>query len=190
MKPIRTERLLLRNWEDRDCDLSHRINSDERVMEYFPFRRSRHESDAFMARMQAEIGEYGYGFAVAELASSNEPIGFIGIRNVELPPALPSPSIEIGWRLAPEFWGKGYVTEAAQAWLAFAFNDLRVSEVISFAVWNNERSLAVMRRLGMRADAAHDFDHPAVPDTHPHLKRHSLYRLSRESWKKAHVTQA
>ncbi|TIN45802.1 MAG: N-acetyltransferase, partial [Mesorhizobium sp.] len=32
MTPIRTERLILRNWEDRDRDLFYRINSDERVM--------------------------------------------------------------------------------------------------------------------------------------------------------------
>ncbi|RWF85074.1 MAG: N-acetyltransferase, partial [Mesorhizobium sp.] len=36
--------------------------------------------------------------------------------------------------------------------------------------------------LGMRADPGADFDHPAVPDSHPHLKRHALYRLSRDDW--------
>ena len=41
VKPIRTERLILRNWEERDRDLFHRINSDDRVMEFFPFRRDR-----------------------------------------------------------------------------------------------------------------------------------------------------
>ncbi|TGT60936.1 N-acetyltransferase, partial [Mesorhizobium sp. M2E.F.Ca.ET.166.01.1.1] len=35
MKPMRTERLILRNWEDRDRELFHRINSDEQVMEFF-----------------------------------------------------------------------------------------------------------------------------------------------------------
>ncbi|TIW64748.1 MAG: GNAT family N-acetyltransferase, partial [Mesorhizobium sp.] len=45
MKPMRTERLILRNWEDRDRELFHRINFDEQVMEFFPFRRDRAETD-------------------------------------------------------------------------------------------------------------------------------------------------
>ncbi|TIX63331.1 MAG: GNAT family N-acetyltransferase, partial [Mesorhizobium sp.] len=48
MKPMRTERLILRNWEDRDRELFHRINFDEQVMEFFPFRRDRAETDAKM----------------------------------------------------------------------------------------------------------------------------------------------
>ena len=57
-----------------------------------------------------------------------------------------------------------------------------LEEIVSFAVWNNHRSTAVMERLGMRHDPAGDFDHPRVPDTHPHLRRHVLYRLTRSEW--------
>ena len=45
----------------------------------------------------------------------------------------------------------------------------------------NARSRAVMERLGMRHDAAWDFDHPRLPAGHP-LQRHVLYRLRREDW--------
>ena len=102
---------------------------------------------------------------------------------LEIEPLVPAGTIEIGWRLAPEFWGFGYVTEAAEALLDFGFETLGREEIISFAVWNNRRSTAVMERLGMRRDPAADFDHPRVPDTHPELKRHVLYRLSREDWR-------
>ncbi len=44
MTPIVTKRLLIRNWEDRDRELFFRINSDEEVMAFFPFRRTRAES--------------------------------------------------------------------------------------------------------------------------------------------------
>jgi RimJ/RimL family protein N-acetyltransferase len=59
---------------------------------------------------------------------------------------------------------------------------LGLGEIVSYAVWNNERSTAVMRRVGMVRDPAGDFDHPSVPDSHPHLKRHVLYRLDRKRW--------
>jgi RimJ/RimL family protein N-acetyltransferase len=170
MTPIRTKRLILRNWEERDRELFHRINSDDRVMAFFPFRRSRAETDAKMDEWRGCIEEDGYGFTAAETAATGECIG------------LPEGTIEIGWRLAPEYWGHGYVTEAAKAWLAFGFETLDKNEIVSFAVSGNRRSTAVMQRLGMTADPANDFDHPHVPDSHPHLKRHVLYRLSREDW--------
>ena len=182
MKPIRTQRLILRNWEDRDRELFHSINSDERVMEFFPFRRDRAAADAKMDEVRAWIEADGYGFAAAEIAATGECIGFVGISGTEDIDVLPAGATEIGWRLAPEFWGKGYVTEAAEAWLAYGFETLELDEIVSFAVRENHRSTAVMQRLGMRRDQDGDFDHPSVPKSHPHLKRHVLYRLSREDW--------
>ena len=160
MIPIRTERLLLRNWEERDRDLFHRINSDDRVMEFFDFRRDRTAADAVMDRMREEIARDGYGWTAAEIAATG--------------------TCEIGWRLAPEFWGKGFASEGAGALLAFGFDQLSLNEIISFAVWSNVRSTAVMERLGMHRDPSADFDHPRVLD--PQLKRHLLYRLKRDDW--------
>lgn len=184
MKPIRTERLILRDWEERDRDLFFRINSDNRVMEFFPFRRDRAAADALFDRLRGWIAEYGFGFAAAEIRQTGECIGFVGLAPTDMEPILPKGTVEIGWRLAPEYWGFGYVTEAAEAWLAYGFETLGMDQIVSFAVWNNERSTAVMRRVGMRHDPSGDFDHPNVPDTHRHLRRHALYRLTREDWKK------
>jgi RimJ/RimL family protein N-acetyltransferase len=183
VKPIRTERLILRNWQLRDRDLFFRINSDDRVMEFFPFRRDRGQSDAFLETLRDIIDQRGYGFAAAEVADTGACIGFVGLSPTsDLEPFIPAGAVEIGWRLAPEFWGHGYVTEAAEAWLDFGFESLGLDEIVSFAVWNNRRSTAVMERIGMRRDEAADFDHPHVPDTHPQLKRHVVYRLSRSDW--------
>ena len=182
MTPIRTSRLVLRNWEERDRDVFHLINSDETVMEFFGFRRSRAEADAKMEEWRSWIEDDGYGFAAAELAASGECIGCVGLFDTEDLPHLPEGTVEIGWRLSPKYWGHGYVTEAAEAWLAFGFETLGKNEIVAIAVPRNRRSIAVMQRLGMTADPANDFDHPHVPDTHPHLKRHALYRLSRRDW--------
>ncbi|MET2826140.1 GNAT family N-acetyltransferase [Mesorhizobium shangrilense] len=182
MKPIRTERLILRNWEDRDRELFHRINSDERVMEFFPFRRNRTQADAKMDELHTAIERDGYGFAAAEIAATGECIGFVGITGTGHLPFLPAGTIETGWRLAPEFWGKGYVSEAAEAWLAYGFETLGLDEIVSFAVEDNRRSTAVMERIGMTADPLADFDHPGIPDSHPALMRHVFYRLSRINW--------
>ena len=185
MKPIRTPRLILRNWEERDRELFFRINSDDRVMEFFPFRRDRAQADAMLDTLQQGIEARGYGLAAAEVVESGACIGFVGLCPVEFGSPFADGSVEIGWRLATEFWGNGYVTEAAKQWLRFGFEQIRLDEIVSFAVWNNHRSTAVMERIGMRRDPALDFNHPNVPATHPALKPHVVYRLSAEDWHKA-----
>jgi len=185
LKPIRTERLILRNWEDRDRELFHRINSDDRVMEFFPFRRDRAQADAKMDELRETIDRDGYGFAATEIAATGQCVGFVGISGTDYLPFLPAGTIEIGWRLAPELWGKGYIVEAARAWLAYGFEILNLEEIVSFAVTDNHRSTAVMQRIGMTRDPSTDFDHPGIPDSHPALRRHVFYRLSRADWEAA-----
>jgi RimJ/RimL family protein N-acetyltransferase len=133
-------------------------------------------------RLRDVITDRGFGFSAVAIAATGECIGFCGLHPAEIEPVVPAGSVEIGWRLAPEFWGNGYVTEAARAWLAFGFETLGLDEIISFAVRTNTRSTAVMRRIGMTRDMAADFDHPTIPDTHPQLTPHVLYRLSRVDW--------
>ncbi len=96
---------------------------------------------------------------------TNEAMGFCGLAPVDLPGVLPDGSIEIGWRLATRFWGKGYVTEAARQLITYARETLEQSEIYAFAVHDNRRSIAVMQRLGMVHLDGRDFDHPKVPDT-------------------------
>ncbi|MDR7035150.1 GNAT family N-acetyltransferase [Mesorhizobium sp. BE184] len=185
MTPINTQRLILRNWREADRDLFHRINSDDRVMAFFPFRRNRAEADAKLDELRAAIERDGFGWTAVEIATTGQCIGFVGLNRAGHLPNLSDDAVEIGWRLAPEFWGHGYVTEAASAWLDFGFETLKLDEIVSFAVADNHRSTAVMQRLGMKRDPAADFDHPDVPGSHPHLRRHVFYRLSRKDWLQA-----
>lgn len=179
---LETERLVLRPWEERDRDLFHEINSDPQVMEFFPFRRNRAQSDAFLDTLLVRQNER-ITFAALELRETGECVGFCGLHDDDLEPALPAGTIEVGWRLATRHWGKGYATEAARAALRHGFDDLGLPEIVSFAVHDNRRSTAVMERIGLRRDPASDFEHPKVPETHPHLRPHVVYRLTQAEWR-------
>ncbi|MCR9135534.1 MAG: GNAT family N-acetyltransferase [Alphaproteobacteria bacterium] len=177
-----TDRLHIRNWRDEDLDLMHVINSDEDVMAFFPRRRTREQCADLLQVLKKEISETGYGFFALERKDTGEPIGFCGLAMPRIEPILPEGTVEIGWRLATPHWKKGYATEAAMAMLKLGFTERGLEEIVSFAVFNNQRSLAVMERIGLKPDPSRDFDHPRIPDTHPQLRRHTFYALSRDEW--------
>ena len=117
----------------------------------------------------------------AEIKATGEFIGFVGLHIPST--TLPfSPCVEIGWRLARTYWGRGYATEAARAALQAGFERLALKEIVSFTAIGNRRSRAVMERLHMVRDEE-TFDHPDVPDESG-LREHCLYRISRANWEK------
>ncbi len=182
MPPILTKRLILRPWEERDSDVFYEINSDPQVMEFFPFRRDRQQSDAFFETLIVRQNER-ITFSALELRETGECLGFCGLHDGDVEPAFPAGTVEIGWRLVTRAWGKGYATEGARAALEYGFEALGLPEIVSFAVHDNHRSTSVMERIGLSRDPERDFDHPHVPDTHPHLKRHVVYRMTAEDWR-------
>jgi RimJ/RimL family protein N-acetyltransferase len=175
-----TDRLRLRQWIEADREpLFASLNSDPHVMEFLPSLLDRATSDAMFDRIQSRIAERGWGFWAVESKTDGQFIGFVGLNipQYELPFA---PCVEVGWRLAVDYWGKGYATESAKGALVVGFNRLDLPEIVSFTATANHRSRAVMERLGMERDAA-TFDHPLLAIGHP-LREHYLYRLSRGKW--------
>ena len=173
-RALRGARVLLRGWEARDAEPFAALNADPVVMEFFPAPLSRAESDAMIARAQAAIDSRGWGAWCLEIDGTCA--GFVGLT----PPRFEAhftPCVEIGWRLAPRFWGHGYVTEAARLALDFGFRILGLEEIVSFTTVANARSRRDMERLGMRRDLEGDFDHPSLAVGHP-LRPHVLYRLA------------
>lgn len=173
-----TERLRLRQWRPEDREPFAALNADPRVMEFFPATLDRAASDAMAERCETLIAERGWGFWAAESKAGGDFIGFVGLHTPI--PELPfSPCVEVGWRLAFDYWGKGLAGEAARGALRVGFERLRLPEIVSFTALRNARSRAVMERLGMLP--AGIFEHPALPPGHG-LRQHWLYRLPREKW--------
>jgi ribosomal-protein-alanine N-acetyltransferase len=172
---LSSDRICLRPWRDEDRDAFAAMNSDVRVMEFFPSLLTRDQSDAMVDYLRKYLDQHGFGLWAVEVPGVAAFIGFTGL-NVPRFNAHFTPCVEIGWRLAFEHWGRGYATEAARLALGHAFGALAIPEVVSFTSVTNQRSRAVMERLGMHRDPADDFNHPTLPEGHP-LRRHVLYRV-------------
>ena len=172
-EPIRTPRLILRQWRPADLSSYAALNADPEVRRFWPDLLTREESDDQARGFQRHIEENGFGFWAVEVLGGDPFVGFTGIRQVDYP-APYFPAVEIGWRFAREHWGQGYATEAAKATLADGFNRVGLSEIVACAVLTNAASRRVMDRIGMKQDVNGDFDLPR-PDGP--LRRAVTYRI-------------
>jgi RimJ/RimL family protein N-acetyltransferase len=175
-RDLLTERLILRRWRPADWRPFAALNADPRVMEYFPNVLSREESDALAKHIDEHFERHGFGLWAVEVPGVAPFAGFIGL-SVPRFQAHFTPCVEVGWRLAAAYWGRGYATEGAQAALAFGFEALDLREIVSFTMPENFRSRRVMEKIGMTRNPADDFDQPGVFGR----RHHVLYRLSRHS---------
>lgn len=109
----------------------------------------------------------------AAVKGSGQLIGYVGL---SVPHFLPEimPSVEIGWRLDPNFWGQGLAAEGARAVLTHAFEILGLDELVSIYEPENEASAMVMQRIGMHFDRDTTYPDGGLP-----LR---VYRLSKREW--------
>jgi len=174
-----TSQLRMRQWRESDRAPFAAMNADPAVMEFFASAPSPAASDASINAWQAQFAAQGWSNWAIELRQSGEFIGFAGL-SVPRRTFSFSPCVEVGWRLARKFWGKGFATEAARAALGVAFERLALTKVVSFTAVGNLRSRAVMERIGMH-NTNQDFEHPGIAEGHP-LRLHCLYRITGLQW--------
>jgi len=164
---ISTSRLGLRNWREKDVQRTYKMCSDKRVMEFFPNCLTLKETHAFINRMKDHYATYGFCYFAVDRLDTQEFIGFIGLSHQTYNTHF-SPFIDVGWRLLPEAWGKGYATEGALACLDFAFTKLSLQEVYSVAPEINKKSQRVMQKIGMQI--CDHFEHPKIDKNDPLCK--------------------
>ncbi|MBA4182313.1 MAG: GNAT family N-acetyltransferase [Anaerolinea sp.] len=175
-----TNRLTLRQWQDSDRAPFASLCADPEVMKFFLSSvLNRERANEKIDKWSGLIAKHGWGFWAVELTESRRFLGFAGLQALEDSHPF-GPGVEIGWRLAREYWGRGYASEAATRVLAFAFEILELPEVIATTAVGNLRSSAVMERIGMRGPDT-VFRFLDVPKEKP-LGDCVLYRVSREEW--------
>jgi len=170
---LATERLRLRRWRIEDLDDLSAVFAHPEVW-WFPFGRgwSVEETERFLRRRLEEQDARGWTQWAAETRDERL-IGYVGLSPPMFLPEV-MPTVEVGWRLDPSYWGQGLATEGASAALAHGFDDLGLPEIVSICQPDNTRSERVMKRLGMHLDR--DTCHPTLGIP---LR---VYRISRAGW--------
>ncbi len=129
-----------------DAEAFFRLNSHPDVMRYtgeppMPSVEAAREAIA----NYPDWDDPGYGRWACVLKSEGEDanlIGFCGLKYLR-----ETGEVDIGYRLLPEYWGRGLATEAARATLEFGFRTLGLSEIVAMVLPGNAPSIRVLRKL-------------------------------------------
>ena len=179
----RTERLILRTWEDHDSDRFYEVMNTPAVMRYLGGVQDRATWEAAKERLDGYERDFGHTFWIVERIADGELLGFCGLKRVNAENAGPiAGDVEIGWRLRESAWGQGIAKEAAIASLDLAFGRFAAPHVVALTVAGNEGSWGLMERLGMIRREDLDFDDPRFgPELNPTI----IYRIEADAWPSA-----
>jgi RimJ/RimL family protein N-acetyltransferase len=151
--PLETERLVLRPFEEGDLHALYKLHSDEGVARYvYNDPRSLDETRELLGRKMAAIqltAERQWLSAAVIARESGQFVGDMALHWV----SEQHKTGELGFVFDPEHQGRGYATEAARAFLAFAFDGMDLHRVIGRTEARNVASARVLEKLGMRREA-------------------------------------
>jgi len=146
---IETERLLLRGREPEDAEAIFRYASDPDVTPYMAWERSRSLEDVWdfldgLTAFNYEQEELDYGIALR--SAPEELVGGVGVYWRPRAHRV----MDLGYVLAKEHWGQGYVPEAVRALIRYAFRTTNVQRIYAPIFADNAKSRRVAEKIGLR----------------------------------------
>ncbi len=147
MATLATDRLNIRPFEMADAEALHAFWSNVDVRRYLwdgiilPIETVR----GIIRQSIADFESHGFGFFSLDLKVTEPKIvGFCGFRRFE-----DGEQIEMLFGILPDYWGEGFVTEAAREVLRHGFEEAGITRVIAATDTPNQRSVRLLMRLGM-----------------------------------------
>ena len=147
--PPATPRLHFRTWTEADVPLARSLWGDADVMRYLhqgPYSEA--QIGDRLAREASNLATLGFQYWPIFVAGSGEFAGCCGLKLCPYEGTPEAPELEVGFHLVPAMWGRGLATEAAQAAIRFAFEQVGADRLFAGHHPENAASGAVLRKLG------------------------------------------
>jgi RimJ/RimL family protein N-acetyltransferase/predicted acetyltransferase len=144
---IETSRLLIKAPSFDDFAAICELNANPEVMRYIEICRPQSKVREFLEKAINHFQKHGFSFGTVIEKSSNRIIGQAGILYLAYDDT--QPEIEIGYRLHPDYWHKGYATELARILIEWGFKHLSINKLIAVIQPENQASRRVLERVGM-----------------------------------------
>jgi [ribosomal protein S5]-alanine N-acetyltransferase len=156
---LQTPRLYLRRFTMADTSLIVQLNSRTEVLQYLhevPVKDEAHAAEILQTIILPQY-ENNLGRWATHIKETDEFIGWCGLKHR---PEIAE--VDLGYRFLPEFWGRGYATEAAKYALEYGFTTLGLKAVTGRAHIENAASLKVLEKIGMQYIKDEEVDHCPV----------------------------
>ena len=146
MIPGPTDRLTFRFFETGDLHLIQKLNSDPSVTSFVGGVKSQEEISVDFDRYSNYHKDHpGFGYWFTSLKKSSEFVGFFLVKLL-----AETAEVEIGYRLLPEYWGRGLATEGARQMVRYAFNSLKTDRVVGVTLPENVASRRVLEKAELK----------------------------------------
>ena len=158
---IETERLSLRRLDLSDAPFIVSLLNQPSFLANIGDRGVRDETDALRYLREGPMAMYekfGFGLWHVSRREDGVAMGMCGLLRRDT-----LPDVDVGYAFFPEFWGKGYAFEAAEATMRQAAGKFGLRRVIAIVSVGNEPSIRVLEKLGMRFERMHSV-RPEEPD--------------------------
>ncbi len=165
-----TPRTFLRQFVTADASVMMAVFSDPDVMRFGPGPQSLEWVQAWVQRQNEKYDRLGFGLWAVVLRDCETVVGFCGLSRFE--DINGRPEVEVGYRLAKQYWGRGLATEAATSVRDLAFQQFEIDRLIALIDPQNASSIRVAEKLGMTHT-----DNVTLPG-YSHADR--VYSLTRE----------
>ena len=142
MALLETERLILRHPKPDDEYFFHQLNKDPDVMKYIRPVMDRDQSKAYFQEA-CEITKNGIGYSIAIDKTSAEFVGWFLLKRFE-----DTDKMEFGYRLMKRFWNQGIATEGSMALKKYAFDTLKLEQLVAVTHLENDASVNVLLKCG------------------------------------------
>ena len=148
---VRTKRLLLREFNHQDWKETLVYQSNPKYLRYYPWTERKEQAVCEFIQQfiewQGEQPRNKFQLAIT-LPEQQRLIGNCGIRMK----SQDAKEADIGYEIAPDYWGKGFATEAAQAIVSFGFRELKLHRIWAHCLLDNTASWQVLENIGMRQE--------------------------------------
>ena len=149
---LETARLIIRPFKDSDLESFLDYRADPEIERYQGWGEfTREDARRFIDSQRGHTpGIPGNHTQIAiELKATGAMIGDLYLNVLADEPR----QANLGYSLATEHQGQGYATEAVSAFLDYVFQSLDLHRVMATVDCDNERSIALLERIGMRREA-------------------------------------
>ena len=147
---IDTKRLRLVELTPQHADRVFEILTKDEVIEYYGMDKlvERSEADELIAAFHTYYQiRQGIRWGII-LKDTEELIGSIGLNNMK----LRVKRSEIGYELHPDYWKKGYISEAMAGVLRYAFEELGIFRMAAITFPQNEKSNGLLLKMGFELE--------------------------------------